>query len=257
MTKPWFTWGDALLDRGFVQVPNCLMEYQASLKLSAVEMNLIVQAASFYRQGETLSPSVKRLASQMGLSDRQVRRTKQRLVSSGMLKCQEQNVEGRRTTDTWDFSGLIEKMRTLMVERPDSDVSTPPDKDVKTTPDSDVRTLHTNHTVKEHTRVSRNPFIAQMQKSLGFPDKIDKDPVPNPGMEAKYIKKMQDRGFDWETEIFPLWGAKVAQRCCFVSMRWVNEDIGAKNGAGRQDTAEARAARRQASIGAPITGGKV
>ena len=40
-------------------------------------------------------------------------------------------------------------------------------------------------------------------------------------------------------------------------LNWDRMDKGKQDGANRQDSAEARAARRQASIGAPITGGKV
>ena len=52
-----------------------------------------------------------------------------------------------------------------------------------------------------------------------------RDPIPSPGKEGKFISKMLARGFSPE-EILGCWKAKVDQRREFVSMVWVNEDIG-------------------------------
>ena len=52
------------------------------------------------------------------------------------------------------------------------------------------------------------------------------DPIPNYGKEGKAIKRMLTRGFTRE-EILDCWKQKVSQRGGeFVSMTWVNEDIG-------------------------------
>ncbi len=77
-------------------------------------------------------------------------------------------------------------------------------------------------------KVSNHPLIAQMQKYLGFPEKTNKDPIPNPAKEARFIKRMLSRGFTDE-DIFTCWKSKVDQRGGeSVSMVWVNEDIGKK-----------------------------
>lgn len=76
-------------------------------------------------------------------------------------------------------------------------------------------------------------IFSEMKSYLGYPDKTDKDPIPNYGKEGQSIKRMLTRGFTRE-EILALWKAKVSQ--CggdFVSMTWVNEDIGKKGGTGR------------------------
>ena len=52
-----------------------------------------------------------------------------------------------------------------------------------------------------------------------------KDPIPSPGKEGYSISRMLDRGYKPE-EILACWKAKVDQRREFVSMVWVNEDIG-------------------------------
>jgi len=74
---------------------------------------------------------------------------------------------------------------------------------------------------KLHTR----PIFSEMQKTLNYPEKTDKDPIPNYGKEAKAIDRMLARGYS-EDDILAAWKAKVKARGEFVSMVWVNEDIG-------------------------------
>ncbi len=147
----WFRWGDELLDSGYVQVPNALVKRQAELDLSPTDMDLIVQAAACFRQDDTMSPSGRILAERMGISERQVTRLKKRLMSLGYLECTERNIAGRRTTDDWDFSGLMDSLKHLMSERPDTDVTPAPDAEVTGGPDTDVTTSHTTKQTTTHT----------------------------------------------------------------------------------------------------------
>jgi len=87
-----------------------------------------------------------------------------------------------------------------------------------------------------------NEIFTEMRTYLGFPDKLEKDPIPNYGMEGQAIKRMLTRGFTRE-EILVCWCSKVSQRGGeFVSMKWVNQDIGTKGvkgeGRGRLPSAE-------------------
>jgi hypothetical protein len=69
-------------------------------------------------------------------------------------------------------------------------------------------------------------IFTEMKTFLGFPDKVDKDPIPSYGREGSAIKRMLTRGFTREA-ILECWNAKVLQRGGeFVSMTWVNQDIG-------------------------------
>jgi len=86
-------------------------------------------------------------------------------------------------------------------------------------------------------------ILNEMKAYLGYPGKTDKDPIPSYGKEGQAIKRMLARGFTHE-EILACWKGKVAERVGdFVSMTWVNEDIGKT---GRQS-----AARRQSSTKLP------
>ncbi|MBU1621859.1 MAG: helix-turn-helix domain-containing protein [Gammaproteobacteria bacterium] len=264
---PWFSWGDPVLDNGFVMVPNGLLKYQAELKLTPAELNLILQAAAFYRQGQGIIPSMRSLAVRMGLSERQTRRIATELTEAGYLELIGRHDKRRQTSNEWRFHGLIRALRTYLTG-PDTDVTLPPDTDVTLPPDTDVIPIeYTNkeYTNKEQTRLrlSRNSHVADMQRFLGFPEVnvemcyfTETDPVPNPAKEGKFVKKMMDRGFPWE-EIFECWRKKVvAREGQFVSMQWVNEDIGKKevsgNGKVRGHSTEADAARLAASIGRPL-----
>lgn len=69
-------------------------------------------------------------------------------------------------------------------------------------------------------------IFQEMQEYLGFPEKVAQDPIPSYGKEGQAIKRMLTRGFTREA-IVALWKAKMSQRGGeFVSMTWVNQDIG-------------------------------
>jgi len=74
-----------------------------------------------------------------------------------------------------------------------------------------------------------------MQKTLGYPEKTEKDPIPNYGKEAKAIERMTARGYS-EEDILTAWKLKVKARGEFVSMVWVNEDMGKTDRNRRQGT---------------------
>ncbi|MFA5429867.1 MAG: hypothetical protein WC329_01755 [Candidatus Omnitrophota bacterium] len=89
---------------------------------------------------------------------------------------------------------------------------------------------------KPRAKLSSRPIFAEIQKFMGFPDKTDKDPIPNYGKEAKAIDTMLKRNYT-EAEILDFWKKKVMARGGdYVSMVWVNEDIGKQTGRPRQAT---------------------
>lgn len=87
-----------------------------------------------------------------------------------------------------------------------------------------------------------NEIFTEIRTYLGFPDRVQKDPIPNYGKEGQAIKRMLTRGFTRE-EVTACWKQKVDARGGeFVSMTWVNEDIGKKGGkAGEQRQRQKRA----------------
>lgn len=90
-----------------------------------------------------------------------------------------------------------------------------------------------------------NEVFAEMRAFLGYPDKISEDPIPSYGKEGQAVKRMLTRGFTREA-IVACWKGKVSQRGGeFVSMVWVNEDIGQprkKKSSSREPSSEAEIA---------------
>ena len=77
-------------------------------------------------------------------------------------------------------------------------------------------------------------IFEEMHEHLGFPKIIAQDPIPSYGKEGQAIKRMLTRGFTREA-IVKLWKAKISQRGGeFISMTWVNQDIGQS---GKQQSA--------------------
>ncbi|MBA7701824.1 hypothetical protein ES703_110571 [subsurface metagenome] len=108
------------------------------------------------------------------------------------------------------------------------------------------------------TKPSPDPVIGEifneMRSYFGYPNEIDQDPIPNYGKEGKAIKRMRTRGFSAK-QIFDYWKAKVVERGEFVSMVWVNEDIGKKGGQGgayRGHSKQASTEELKDSIGRPL-----
>lgn len=93
-----------------------------------------------------------------------------------------------------------------------------------TTPSGAQRALKKQIQKKTDSQVAE--IFAEMRATFGYPDKTEKDPIPSYGKEGQAIKRMLARGFTRE-EVIGCWKQKVDARGGeFVSMTWVNEDIG-------------------------------
>ncbi len=106
---------------------------------------------------------------------------------------------------------------------------------------------------EEKTKKQTEPVIAEMltemKAFLGYPEKVNKDPIPNYAKEGQFLKKMLVRHFTRE-EILSCWKTKAQQRRGeFVSLAWVNEDIAgyvhSREKGGNLGPRESRNAERQ------------
>jgi len=93
------------------------------------------------------------------------------------------------------------------------------------TTESNNREVPSSSKKKPAPQLHSRPIFAEIQKEFGYPEKTEKDPIPNYGKEAKAIDRMLKRGYS-EAEILAAWQKKVRARGEFVSMVWVNEDMG-------------------------------
>jgi hypothetical protein len=71
-----------------------------------------------------------------------------------------------------------------------------------------------------------------MRRYLGYPERIDKDPIPNYGVEGKAIKRLLMRGYS-PTDVLEYWKKRVDTRKGFISMVYINQDIGGPATGGR------------------------
>lgn len=134
----------------------------------------------------------------------------------------------------------------LLTETPQSKVKETIVKDSKVLTPKGGQRKAPSSTKKEEKDSIVNEIFAEMRSYLGYPDKISQDPIPSYGKEGQAIKRMLTRGFTRKA-IVECWKSKVSQRGGeFVSMTWVNQDIGGvkgqKRGAKKLSSAEEIAA---------------
>jgi len=275
MEEKTLVFDEAWVGAGFTQIPNCVLR---DGRLDPIAKLLYALLLSYAWHEDKCFPGHNRLASDLGMSNRTVIRFLKVLNGLGLVSWSRR---GQGQTNVYVLCSLASVYSEADVTR-ESLLNLPTVSALDVNQVSHKEDSVEEDTVKKTQRLSRNPKIAQMQSWLGYPepnlmcryDSQGKDPIPNPAKEAMFIKKMEARGFDWENDILPAWKVKVSMKAgWFVSMQWVNEDIGKErgNGAHKQNTTgekdygigkpligtredQERARRRGASIGAPIRG---
>ena len=68
-------------------------------------------------------------------------------------------------------------------------------------------------------------MFTEMRAYLGYPERVPQDPIPNYGQEGIAIKRLLTRGYSSE-EILKYWRERVDKAGGFVTMVYVNQDIG-------------------------------
>lgn len=110
-----FRWGVALLDQGFVQVPDCFLDTYTAAGITGTEFLLILHLARYRweRAGSEAWPAIKTIARQMGLTSRTVRRLLSGLEDRGLLK---RWLRAGKTT-IYDVGGFSRTLLRLYAER--------------------------------------------------------------------------------------------------------------------------------------------
>jgi len=191
------------------------------------------------------------LAEHCGFSAKTVVKAKRELIEARIIEVKLEAVEGHPrhvihilniwTENERKYRQSVSKCTDINVERKPQSVSkctdigfrprvtknTPKEYPLKNTPKEEPFVSSSKKKPRPPKLHSR-PIFAAMQIDFGFPEKTDKDPIPNYGKEAKAIDRMKTRGYS-EDEILEAWRVKVKGRGEFVSMVYVNEDIGKPN----------------------------
>ena len=196
------------------------------------------------------------LAEHLGFSPKTVVKAKRDLIEAKVIEVQLESFEGHPrhiihllniwTMNEAKYRQSVSKGTDINVKRESVSVSKGTDIGIrpvvtKNTPKEEPQRipleeepLLSSSKKKRTPKLHSRPIFASIQKEFGYPEKTEKDPIPNYGKEAKAIERMLKRGYT-EPEILAAWQAKVRTRGEFVSMVYVNEDIG-KNGKGKQTT---------------------
>ena len=126
-SKKSVIWDDVILDAGWCQIPNLLLQNQHKLYLTNDQLCTVVHVLSYKFSSEDPYPNNKTIAKRMGCTERSVRRHIAALKEHGYL------VRHKRTAWSyeWDFSGLLSALRAIKAtDPPDRFVPSPPDKSV-------------------------------------------------------------------------------------------------------------------------------
>ncbi len=112
-------WSKPVMDAGWSAVPNILIEKQAALGLTPLEMNILLHLIQYWWFESNLPhPSVKTVADAIGVTERTVQRTITRLCALGFMEREERRYTERGSkTNLYSFKGLIEKLKPHAAEK--------------------------------------------------------------------------------------------------------------------------------------------
>lgn len=102
-------WTEPLMKAGWTAIPSILLEQQDKLGLDPIDMNIILQLASFWWYDNNLPhPSKKRIASRLNIDPSTVRRHVAAMELKGYIKRKYRTDEKKgQQTNEYTFEGLI------------------------------------------------------------------------------------------------------------------------------------------------------
>lgn len=107
-------WGKDVMSHGYCIFPSVLLQAQSRLGVNAQEMIVLLQLAEhWWTPSGKVFPKKELIAERVGLSGRQVQRHIQQLEELKLVKRIERYRAGRRTTNEYDLSGLVAKLKSI------------------------------------------------------------------------------------------------------------------------------------------------
>ena len=116
-------WGEDVAGRGFVQVPNYLLQANLFLddghKLSPAEMMVVLTLVSTWWEVDVMPfPSMRTISNRTGISERQVQRAVNSLEKKGFVKRRKKSVKGVIKKHEYDMTALVEMLKLIAKEYP-------------------------------------------------------------------------------------------------------------------------------------------
>lgn len=100
--------GEEILARGHTAIPNLVLNYYVQLGISGAELLFTIHVWQHWWSDRDPYPSLRTIASRMGISVRQAKRHVESLESKGLLRVIERFLpDGSQTTNEFDYSALI------------------------------------------------------------------------------------------------------------------------------------------------------
>jgi hypothetical protein len=110
-------WGKAVIDIGYTIVPSILLRAPRRLGLSPTQLAItLVLAEYWWDPAKNPWPSKADLCNRIGLRPRQLQRHIAEMEQAGLIKRKQRFLAGRKTTNEYDLSGLVQKLKALAPE---------------------------------------------------------------------------------------------------------------------------------------------
>ena len=114
-------WGLTTHKQGWTYVPNILLEHQAELGISPVELNVILTVMKHWWERDALPwPSVTKVADSIGRSRSIVQRRIRALEKRGLIQRvyrKDTRKEKANLSNEYDFSGLVQQVAAIAKRR--------------------------------------------------------------------------------------------------------------------------------------------
>jgi hypothetical protein len=111
-------WTAAVMKFGYTPLPNLLLRAQGKLKITPLQMNVLIQLAEHWWEADKDPyPAKERIALRIGKSPRQVQRYLTQLEKQGFIKRNARfNGKKAQTSNAYSLKGLIEKLKAVAPE---------------------------------------------------------------------------------------------------------------------------------------------
>lgn len=111
-------WTPGVMKFGFTTIPNLLLEAQAKLEISPVELTVLVQVIEHWWNADADPyPAKATIARRLGKSPRQVQRYLTQLEDKGLIKrVARYRGKQRQTSNAFSLDGLVKKLKAVEPE---------------------------------------------------------------------------------------------------------------------------------------------
>ena len=111
-------WGTSVMKFGFCMIPSLIFRAQQRLKLNPTHLAILLQLIDYWWDADKKPyPSKQALSDRLGIGTRQIQRYIAELEEKGLVqRIQRYGDDGRKLSNHYDLSGLVEKLKQLEPE---------------------------------------------------------------------------------------------------------------------------------------------